>query len=234
MSNAGDVNTAIFGLNFIVRGLTGLQTDSALGWMTGDYALYLKLSPAFSDAPNFDETPSELPFDFGIAFQVTDADAAQALYAGLSDSLSTFAADNATVSSETLASGVDALVLTFDGNGMPFPVELLIAKTDSVFVIGTRRMVEAAVNPQNGLDTDATFTAADTTVLDNANAVIYLAGNGFQPIARGLLNSGSQSDQRDGSNLKAVLGLIHSLTISTSTLPDNSGTLARFVWTLPQ
>ncbi len=233
-SNAGDVNTAIFGLNFIVRGLTGLQTDSALGWMTGDYALYLKLSPAFSDSPDFNTVPSELPFDFGIAFQVTDADAVQALYAGLSDSLNTFAAENATVTQETLASGVDALVLTFTSSDLPFPVELLIAKTDSVFAIGTRRMVEAAVDPQNGLDADPTFIAADATVLDNANAVLYLSGNGFQSIARGLINSSSPSDQRDGANLKSILGLIHSMTISTATLPDNSGSLARFVWTLPQ
>ena len=233
-SNAGDVNTAIFGLNFIVRGLTGLPTEDALGWMTGDYALYLKVSPAFSDAPNFDEVPTSLPFDFGIAFQVTDANAAQTLYAGLSDSLSTFAAQNATVTSETLASGTDALVLTFDGSDMPFPVELLIAKNDSVFVIGTRRMVEAAINPQNGLDNDATYIEADATVLDNADAVMYLAGNGFQPIARGLLNSSSTSDQRDGANLKSLLGLIRSMTMSTANLPDNSGSLARFVWTLPQ
>ncbi len=233
-SNAGDVNTAIFGLNFIVRGLTGLPTEDALGWMTGDYALYLKVSPAFSDVPNFDEVPTSLPLDFGIAFQVTDADAAQTLYTGLSDSLSTFAAQNATVTSETLASGADALVLTFDDSDMPFPVELLIAKNDSVFVIGTRRMVEAAVNPQNGLDNDETFVEADATVLDNADAVMYLAGNGFQPIARGLLNSSSTSDQRDGANLKSLLGLIRSMTISSASLPDNSGSLARFVWTLPQ
>ncbi len=233
-SNAGDVNTAIFGLNFIVRGLTGLPTEDALGWMTGDYALYLKLSPAFSDSPNFDDVPTSLPIDFGIAFQVTDADAVQALYAGLSNSLSSFAADNATITPETLASGVDALVLTFNGSDMPFPVELLIAKTDSVFAIGTRRMVEAAVDPQTGLDTDEAFMAADTTVLDNADAVLYLAGNGFQPMARGLLNSSSTSDQRDGANLKSMLGLIHSMTISTASLPDNSGSLARFVWTLPQ
>ncbi len=233
-SNANNVNLGIFGLNFIVRGLTGLSTENALGWMTGDYAFYLKLSPEFSDAPNFDTIPTALPVDFGIAFQVTDTDAAQALFDGLTASLSSFADKNATITTETLESGVDALVLTVDNSDMPFPVELLVAKNDNVFVAGTRRMVEAAIDPQSSLDTDGIFTTADTTVLDNANAVLYLAGSGFQSIARGLIKSDSPSDQSDGENLKALFGLMRSVTMSTSSLPDNSGSLARFVLTLPQ
>lgn len=231
--SSNDIDTAVFGLNFVIRGLTGLQADDALGWMTGDYALYLKFSPEFSDSPNLDSAPSSLPVDFGVAFAVTDADAVQNLYDGLSESLSSFAGENATVTHETLGSGDDTLVLTFDNSDMPFPVELLIAKNNDVFVIGTRRMVNAALAPQNGLDNDATFGDASATLLDNPTVVFYLEGNSLQPFARALINSSSSSDQRDGANLKAILGLIHSATISANIEPDQSGSVTRLVWTLP-
>ncbi len=229
-----DVNSMMFGLNFVIRGLTGLESDAALGWMTGDYALYLKFSPEFTDSPNFDDVPDSLPIDFALAFAATDAESVQAVYDGLSDSLSNFASDNATITEETLASGDDALVLTASSSDLPFPLELLIAKNEDVFIVGTRRMVNAALDPQNSLDSDAAFTAAGATLLENPSAVFYLSGSGLQPLARAMINSSSSSDNRDGAQLKAVLGLIQSATISTSVLPDASGTLVRFVWTLPE
>jgi len=72
-------------------------------------------------------------------------------------------------------------------------------------------------------------------VLDNANALLYLGANGLQPLARVMSNpSNPESVQDSGIQLKAILGLFQSLTISSTIEADNSGGVARFVWTLPE
>jgi hypothetical protein len=227
-----DVEQAIAALEFGVRGLTGLEVDEAFGWMTGDFALYLGFTPAFADAQNLFSAMTRLPVDLGLTIEATDSEQAQALYDGLVTSLSAMPAENFTVAEETLESGIEALVLTATSPDVPFPVELLVATGNGVFTMGTRRMVTAALNPQNGLDGDPFFTEAVATLLQNPYSVLYVAGNGFQPLAR--LMMAETSTQEDGAELQAVLDLINSVTFSTSMLPDNGGSLSRFVWTLPE
>src|SRR5690606_23787075 len=48
-----DFQTAIWGLEFVVRGITGLELrEDILEWMDGTYAFYLGLSPTAADASN--------------------------------------------------------------------------------------------------------------------------------------------------------------------------------------
>lgn len=233
--NPQDLRTALFALEFGVRGLTGLEIDEAIGWMTGDYAFAVGLAPAFADANNVMAAMQDLPVDFGIVVEATDADAAQQLYDGLSEALDGMSAEELDVTEETLDGDISALVVTISSPDMPYPIELLASTGNGVFAVGTRRMVTAAINPQNGLNNDENFAAAAETVLDNANALLYVGANSLQPLARVMSNpSNTESVQDSGIQLKAILGLFRSVTISSSVEADNSGGVTRFVWTLPE
>lgn len=233
--DAQDMDNALRALQFGVRGLTGMEIDEAFGWMTGDYALAVALAPSFADARDLSGAQEALPVDFSFVAEVTDEAAAQALFDGLSRSIGGLATNELTVAEETLDGDVPALAITIDSRQSPFPVEILIANGNGVFAVGTRRMVEAAVNPQNGLDGDASFTAASATLLPDTNAVLYVGTNGLHPLARVMsASSNPQSLQNDGKSLKQILGLISSLTISASVEADGSAGVSRFVWNLPE
>ncbi|MEP7290129.1 MAG: DUF3352 domain-containing protein [Chloroflexota bacterium] len=229
-TNRQQMRMITFGINFVVQGLTGLSSEEALGWMTGDYAFAVGLTPAFADSRNLMSASQSLPVDFALMLEVTDADAAQALYDGLSESLSGLDTDTVSVTATD-----DAIEVTLTPDNSPFPIHLMIAHNDAVFVIGTERMVTAALDPQNGLDTDANYTAASGYFLDGANTVLYLSADGLRPLTRVMINESNSSDVRSsGRDLKTALGLFDSVSISSATLPENAGLLARLVWTLPE
>lgn len=233
--SAQDMETALFGLNFLVRDLTGLEVDEAIGWMTGDYAFALSLTPAFADSNSLMAAMGALPFDFGVVIEATDADAAQTLYDGLSRSLSSFAADELTVTEELLFNDVSALVFTISTPDVPFPIELLAATGNDVFAFGTRRMVSAAIDPTNGLDTDERFNAASAYFLDGANSVFYFNAEGLQPIVRMLLNEeNGRAFQRDAQQIGLALTMANMVSASGAVLTEESASLARMVWTLPE
>ncbi len=231
-----NLETGLWGISFLVRGLTGLEVSDAFGWMTGDYALYLGFSPSFSDSTSILSATESNPVDFGITIAATDAAAAQKVYDGLKRSLLDLPAENVTVTEDTLDGGTKALVFTIqDVKKMPFPIEILAATGNGVFAVGTRQMVTAAINPKNGLDSDATYSAASQYLLKNASQVVFLSGTALQPLVKvmsGMTNP--ESVQEQGQQLALVLKLIDSASISASNLPNNSGRLVRFVWTLPQ
>jgi len=231
-----DVETALWGLGFLVRGLTGQETSDALGWMTGDYALTLGFTPSFTDASSIFAVAQNMPIEFGMIVEATDADAAQKTYDGLSRSLAGFPDPRVAVKEETLDSGEKALSLTLKGPDMPFPIELLAATGNGVFAVGTRRTVEAALDPKNvGLSSDAAYMEASKYVLEGANSLLYLSGSGLKPIARIMTQKSNPEDLRQqGKQIQAVLDLISSASVSASLLPDNAGSLARLVWTLPE
>jgi len=231
-----DVETALWGLGFIVRGLTGLETTDALGWMTGDYAFTLGFTPAFTDAQNVFAVVQSLPIEFGLIIDATDPAAAQKVCDGLTRSLSGLPAENLTVKEETLDSGAKALSFTVQSPDMPFPIELLAATGNGVFAVGTRRTVEAALDPKNpGLSSDAAYTEASKYLLKDANAVLYLSGSGLKPLPRVMTQTSNPDDVRaQGKQIQALLDLISSGSISTSALPNNGGELERLVWTLPE
>lgn len=234
--DAQQLQTAIFGINFLVQGLSGMETDQALGWMTGNYAFSFGFSASFSDIADLTAPLTRMPFELGILIEATDADAAQELFAGMQESLGTFATDEFSVEDATLADGTDALNLTFTSEDMDFPVELQIATANGVFVIGTPRTVSAALDPSNeGLDSESGFVAASGYLLDDSNSIFYVSGSGLQPLANAMTASDNpQSLRQQGKQVQQVLDLIDSISISTAALADNAGSLTRFVWTLPE
>src|SRR5262249_36627946 len=158
----------------------------ALGWMSGDYALTVGLAPSFTDAANLTDLPTSLPVDFGLIISATDETAAKTTFDGLTRSLAALTTDSVTITQETLHR--DAPVLVFNvpaSEDMSYAVEIVAALGNGVFAIGTRRTVTAALNPQNGgLSADPTYTEATSHTLADANTMLYLSGNGLQPIAR--------------------------------------------------
>jgi hypothetical protein len=230
-----DVETALWGLGFVVRGLTGLETTDALGWMTGDYAMTLGFTPAFSDATNIFGAMGSMPIEFGVIVEATDASAAQKVFDGLTRSLIGLPSKDVTVKQETLDSGAKALSFTMQNSEMPFPIELMAATGNGVFAVGTPRTVNAALDPKNpGLSADPAYAEASKYLLSDANSVLYLSGSGLKPVARVMTQTSNPRDVRQqGKQIQAVLDLISSGSISTSVLPDKGGELARLVWTLP-
>lgn len=234
--NARDLQTALFGINFLVRGLSGMDPEAALGWMTGNYALALGFSPSFSDIRDMTEAPTRNPFDLGFIVEATDADAAQALFDGLRASLADLQTPEFTVEGTTLDDGTGALSLQISTRDIGFPVEFQVAVGNGVFVIGTPRMVSAALNPSNnGLDTEASFVDASQYMLDGSNAVLFVSGGNLEPLARAMTASGNPLSMRQsGKQVQQVLDLFSSISLSATAISGGAGQVSRFVWTLPE
>jgi hypothetical protein len=228
---------ALWGLGFFVRGLTGMEVDDALGWMTGDYAMSLGFSPAFTDSTSIFSAMMSNPVEFGVTIAVGDEDKAQAFFDGLTRSLSGLPVDEVSITQETLPGGTPALSISIAAPDVPFPIELMAAVGDGVFSFGTPRTVTAAVEPQQGggLSSDASYTEAWGYALENANALLFLSSDNLLPIAKLMTaEDNPESIREQGKQVRAFLDLFSSASISTSALPDNGGSLARIVWTLPE
>ena len=228
-----DFETAIWGLEFVVRGITGLELrEDILEWMDGTYAFYLGLSPAASDASNVFAALQTLPVDFGLVVEVTDNAGAQTLMAGLVSNLANLpasAAEDVTITTEQI-NGADAISIVMETDSMPETVELMIGGNDEVFVLGTRRAVEAALNPGNGLDADPAFAEALQYALADTYSLFYLSGEGLLPIAR-LMESAGGDAEEGAAAVEGVFSLISSASFSAVLVDD--GVVGRGVLTLP-
>lgn len=225
----------VFALETGIRGVTGLEPGEIFDWMTGDLAIYLGLSPRASDASSIMDIMGDLPVDFAVTLEATDPAAASAVVEGLANGLADLPAEGLSVSREDV-NGANALVFSFAGQGVPFPIELLVAANDDIFTFGTRRYVSFALNPGEGLDTDPAYLESVGTLLPDSASILYLSGAGLQPLADiMMLADDSRSTERDAETLSAVLDLISSASISTNILDEGGfSSVARLVWTLPE
>jgi hypothetical protein len=235
--NPQDFELALWGVGFFVRGLTGMEVDDALGWMTADYAISLGFSPAFTDSTSIFAAMSSNPIEFGITIAAADADKAQSFFDGLTRSLSGLPVDEVQIAQDTLPGGTPALTFTISTPDLPFPIELVAALGDGVFSFGTPRTVAAAVEPQDGagLDGNASYAEATSYTLENANMLMFLSSSNLLPIARLMTADDNPPSVREqGKQLRIFLDLFSSASVSMAVLPDNGGSLARIVWTLPE
>lgn len=227
-------------VTFMLRGLTGLDLEEdVLRWMTGEYALYLGLSPAVAEADNlFAALADGLPVNFGLLIDASaDPDAAADVVAGIIQAVDFAAAqaDETTeidITDETIG-GTEASVITITGQTMPFPIELLVASNDEVFVFGTRSSVRAALAPDGGLSSEASFEEALRYALPDSTAFAYLAGEGLQPLANIAAMAGGSEGEMQAEMLRSVFGLISSASIS-STVSDDGLQVQRWVLTLSE
>ncbi len=229
-----DFQTAIWGLEFLVRGITGLELrEDILEWMDGTYAFYLGLSPTAADASNVFAALQKFPVDFGLVVEVTDAEGAQTLMSGLISNLADLpanAAEDVTITTEQI-NGADAVSIVIDTNSVPETVELMVGGNDQVFAVGTRRAVEAALNPRAGLDSDPAFAQATQYALADTYSLMYMSGEGLLPIARLIESAGSDSEEAAAA-FEGVFSLISSASIS-GVLVEDDGVIGRAVLTLP-
>jgi hypothetical protein len=227
-------------ITFALRGLTGLDLEEdILSWMTGEYALYLGLTPAVEEADNlFAALADGLPVNFGLLVDASaDPEAAAGVVDGIAQAID-FAATQSgeateiETSDETIG-GTDALVITITDRGLPFPIELLVASNEEVFVFGTRGAVQAALAPDGSLSSDAAFQEALGYALPDASAFLYLAGEGLQPLANLAATAGGPEAEEQAEVLRSVFGLLSSSSAS-STMGADGMQVQRWVITLPE
>ena len=232
VSPVEELEQGLVQLEFVVNGLTRLDLqDDVLSWMTGDYALALNFSPVISDLSSTSDIPSEFPFDFSFLIEATDADAAQAVVDGIAQSLVAFGGDSYTVEEVTIGDTTAQSIHIPTNDELPFPIEIVLGASDEVFVVGTPRMAEAALNPGDGLAADPNYVEMQTFTLPEPRAVAYLSGEELAPFVRLLVISRSVNAQ-DEDAITNLFRLISGGSIS-STVQEGGTTLVRMVLTLP-
>lgn len=218
-------------MEFAIRGMTGLDLeDDILSWMTGNYALAFGFSPALEDLPP-SGIPSSFPVEFGFLVEATDAEAAQAVVDGIAQALSMVSSDDFTLTEETFGD-VTAQVISASDDDLPFPVEFVFGASDEVFIFGTPRMAEAALNPGDGLAADPSYVEMQEFALDEPTALYYLSGEGLTPLVNALVVTRSVNEW-DEDAIKSLFRLLSSSSVSTTMLEDGS-VLYRMVLTLPE
>ena len=218
-------------MEFAIRGMTGLDLeDDILSWMTGNYALAFGFSPALEDLPR-SGIPSSFPVEFGFLVEATDAEAAQAVVDGIAQALSMVSSDDFTLTEETFGD-VTAQVISASDDDLPFPVEFVFGASDEVFIFGTPRMAEAALNPGDGLAADPSYVEMQEFALDEPTTLYYLSGEGLTPLVNGLVVTRSVNEW-DEDAIKSLFRLLSSSSVSTTMLEDGS-VLYRMVLTLPE
>jgi hypothetical protein len=231
--NLGSIPTFI---NLAFSGATGLSLEEeVLPWMTGDYAMYLRLLPG---------AEGEFPVmpDLGMVIEATDPEAAQTLVtaAGSAADQYKLAYEMETIgSAQALAFNAPFLnMVPSSANEMERAlvggIDLLLGSNSEVLAGGTRPAVTFSLNPQGeSLADSAAFADALRYVLPNAQSVGYLNLRGFVPALDSLaqMPTMSSSDVRDIQGIRMVLGVLNTASFSASMSGDNA-VVGRFVITL--
>lgn len=232
--SADEVKRALDQINFALRGATGLTLDELLGWMSGDFALWLGLSDAAKSAPNIVALTESNPIDFGLLVDASvDPDAAAAAARGLRRGFSTLAelasggSTRLSVTDETIG-GVEVGVLTIIDRDLPLPIEIVVGANAELFILGTRGAVEAAFAPGAGLNNDPAFQEALAYSLPEMQGLAYASGLGFLP----LIDALEAELRSDADTARAALSLLSSSS-GTTVYTDTSG-LVRLVITVPE
>ncbi len=235
-SDATDIQTGLWALDFGIRGFTGMDFQSEiLPALNGTYALYAGVNPAAEGAQTaFDLITPDLLLDFALTFGVTDAAVAVELRDNLIATLSalpTERQDNINISFED-SNGTPVIVIGVETDSFSGEqVEVLLGVSDEVFSFGTRRYVEAALNPGIGLDQDPQWQAAAQYFVPESYSLLYQSSDNLATLVDIFERTGT-SDTRDLSlALGALTGLVSSSSISYGALSEG-GIHMRAVLTL--
>ncbi len=227
--SATELEDGLNKLKFAIQGLTGKDLEKdILPAMSGNYALYLTLSPALSDISGPADLTKQMPVDFGFLTEMSDPTISKALIDGIKTAIGSMKDAQVKVTTEQVA-GADALVITGIGADMPVPVELVLTGNDKLFFFGTRRAAAAALTGKGGLDGDAAFKEAASYMVPSPSVIAYLASDGLKPLSKII---GMTSGETSAKQFDVFLKLVSSASIS-STIKDNVA-FARLVWTMPQ
>lgn len=173
--------------NQLRQGLTsvGLDLDSMLEWMSGDFAVFARLDfrmfwQSIMTGVPAGTTMQEIAdgIDLGFVIESTDPEASAAFRQALMAQLRALPIDEpgSRVETQEMLAGTDATVFTItaeDGSGITF--RLALASNDDVFAIGTYNGVAAALTAEPaGENTPA--AEASAFFLPDAIAVWYIDG----------------------------------------------------------
>lgn len=227
---------------------TGLDLRSdVLGWMTGDYALFIMPSPDLDVRSRFGIFRA-FPVDFGLAVEVTDPAAAARTVQGLTEGAERIAALAAeqegtstpnraqiTISSETMM-GAEVTVIRISGGNSPWPVELLMGANDEVMALGTRYAVQSILGRDGGLPSNAAYTRAQDYVLANAYSLGYFGPQSLLPLAD-LITAFADADDteaaRNAESARSLINLFQSASASQSVDAEGNA-ISRLVLTLSE
>ena len=172
-----------------VQQTMGLDVDAdVVSWLTGDFGVVFNLDPnlvdALYNAGNEPPTFARFPFDFGLVVAAVDPAKAQALVAALSDWLPGALAQDentdATLALETIGDH-NAIVVSIPVESGDFnlpPLEVLIGASADAFVVGTRPVMTAALQPGDGLAGQSSYAQARAHALPDATSFGYIANAG--------------------------------------------------------
>ncbi|MDX2161220.1 MAG: DUF3352 domain-containing protein [bacterium] len=219
-------------LGTLFEGATGLDpVEDVIRWMDGDYAIVADFSETLREARTFDDTTAAFPVDFAVIIDAsTDPAAAQTAAQEIGDAIRvlTQGEDEISVSSETIG-GVDVWVFAVEAPDMQAPIEILLGADENVFVVGTRHFVQFALAPDGGLDSDASYQAANAYLVPDAALAAYIFGERLESGLQYFLDNARESDVQAA---RLLIGLFGQSSISSS-FGDGTVSLARAVLTLP-
>jgi hypothetical protein len=227
------VDEALQQVDFVLRGATGLTLEDITSWMTSDYALYLTLAPSVMEAESMFQLMmgDGLPVDFALIVDASgDVEAAADVVTGLGSAFELLSTQiNSAGGAEASVEAADGMVtLRLITRDVPFPIEIAVASNDEVFVLGTMRAVEAALNNNGGLLNDPAYREALGYALPNGTSFAYAAGGGLLPLAA----VAGADDEEMGAGLEALFTLLNSSIISGAY--EDGLSRARATITLPQ
>jgi len=160
-------------------------TTDTVGWMTGDYALYIDYQPVAPGEPSLitaitdPATAAELDslgIEIGFVTETTDLAAANAVVDAMETVLQDpGAAESGITTAREDIGGANALVISLEQPGLPIQ-QAVIGANESVFVLGTRASAEAILTGAGGFTDNALVQDATNYLLDQASSVWYLDG----------------------------------------------------------
>src|SRR5690606_31775059 len=164
----------------------GLDLDTMLEWMTGDFAVYSRLDFATFWQPIMTGIPEGMnqedivnAIDLGFAIGTDDPEAAAQFAQALATQIRALPIEepgSRTETQETLA-GTDATVFSItaaDGSGVT--VRMALASNDDVFAIGTYNGVAASLTADPGIAGTPLAAEASAYFLPDSSAVWFVDG----------------------------------------------------------
>jgi hypothetical protein len=215
MEGQEDLDRVLAFINLGFSGVTGLNLENdVLAWMDGNFALFLRILAA----------PRLVP-DFGFLVETTDLEAARRVFTSLNDALDQYGVEYR----EEEINGVSVTVLP----DIAPEIDIVFGVSETAFVVGTREGVTDSLGAAGGgLAADPTFIAAQAYFVENPTILLYLNPAGLSLVVSNLAEFGSEQDRRDAQDLRVLLALLESASISSAV--GDGFTVMRVVLTLAE
>lgn len=205
------------------KGLTGQTVDEAFGWMTGDYATYLRV---------LDYGDAGYSADGGVILNNDDPAAAEAFVQGQRNALNDLYVSYDDSDNMIVVPYISDILRSALGDNNPFgqDLDLLLGWNDDLLAFGTRPGVTQIMSgDMASLADDDRYQAATAYFLPDAQSIAYLNLAPMSPLLTDLAEAASAPEL---NAVVSVLGLIESSSVSAVYNEDTSISSVRMVITL--